>query len=626
MRPWYRAARAASAVAAAFTAVVLALLVINAMLARAADPIAPSRIDQLTVQLNVNPTDVALRQRIRAEDLRIRRDYFRSRRFAVTGAFLLIGGLAGFLAFLEMARRLKPEPLEPNPEASQDAWIAGASAQRGVAVLATLLGGVLTTTAVLSRHDTAAAYATAATRKSQQPSAAQVAGPEATPAQPAVPGPEPLQGGLGTTPAVPGGTELVPLPIGGGPSAPPPAAPPSPGPSPTVGPAYPSAWADEWPGFRGPGGVGVAPARSFPTEWDLPAGKGLLWKAPVPLPGWNSPIVWGKRVFVSGATAVKREVYAFDADTGKPLWTRDVPMMPGSGPMKQANDAGFAPATMATDGERVFAIYVNADVACFDLGGKPLWQRALGGPDNPYGHSSSLRIAAGSLIVQLDQGSAPTDGKSALLALDPATGKTRWQTKRAVQTAWSTPIALRVAGREVVVAAGNPLVAAYDAKTGKQIWTASCLSGEVAPSPAFGGGLIFTANMGSYLTALRPDTGAVVWSSSDVMMPDTSSPLAAGDLLFLSAPDGTVTCVDAKTGKAVWEHAFPTPARSSMALLGDRVLLFDNAGVGRFFPAAREFKLLGENPLGEAVGASPAFVGGRMFVRGEKRLFCIGAQ
>jgi outer membrane protein assembly factor BamB len=76
----------------------------------------------------------------------------------------------------------------------------------------------------------------------------------------------------------------------------------------------------QWHRFRGPGGSGVNMLTEVPTAWNAATGDGILWKTAVPLPGNNSPVVWENRVFLSGATEERREVYCFDADSGQLLW------------------------------------------------------------------------------------------------------------------------------------------------------------------------------------------------------------------------------------------------------------------------------------------------------------------
>ena len=111
---------------------------------------------------------------------------------------------------------------------------------------------------------------------------------------------------------------------------------------------------------------------NVPTSWNGKTGSGIRWKAAIPLPGMNSPIVWGDRVFVTGADRKRCEVYCFDSGSGGILWQRAVQDVPLGKPMPDdiSEDTGFAASTAATDGRHVYAIFANGDVVCFDFRGK----------------------------------------------------------------------------------------------------------------------------------------------------------------------------------------------------------------------------------------------------------------
>ena len=90
-------------------------------------------------------------------------------------------------------------------------------------------------------------------------------------------------------------------------------------------------WSTNWPRFRGPGGNGVLDRdTNLPLTWDHEDRPGIAWKSEVPVAGFNSPIVWGDRVFLSGGDAAKREVVCYRHATGELLWRRAVENVAGS--------------------------------------------------------------------------------------------------------------------------------------------------------------------------------------------------------------------------------------------------------------------------------------------------------
>jgi outer membrane protein assembly factor BamB len=336
-------------------------------------------------------------------------------------------------------------------------------------------------------------------------------------------------------------------------------------------------------------------------------------------------------VFVTGATADQRQVYCYDAKTGKLLWTKDVPGTPQSNvkPLKVNDDTGYAAATVATDGRWVFATFANGDVAAFGLDGAPVWARSLGIPENSYGHASSPALFENLLLIQRDQ-ATKKDGKSRLVALDAATGKTKWEVAREVPSSWPSPIVINSAGRNQIITCGDPWVIAYAPADGAEIWRAKCLRQDVGPSPTFADGIVYAVNEFPYLSAIRADGQGdvtathVLWSGEDGL-PDTASPLATSEYVFLLASYGTLSCYDAKKGDFLWEKEFDASFTSSPSLAGKRVYLFSVEGKAWVVEPGREgCEIVGECDLGEECVTSPAFQDGRLYIRGKTHLFCIG--
>jgi len=393
-------------------------------------------------------------------------------------------------------------------------------------------------------------------------------------------------------------------------------------------PASPAAGPGPWPRFRGPGGLGIGPWDDVPVAFDGKSGKGIDWKAKVPLPGPSSPIVAGGRIFLTGATRTRRELMAFEAASGAIAWRREV-RPDGSVEPDPEDKLVWAAPTPASDGERVFAVFGNGDLAAIALDGSPVWARSLGKPENAYGHGSSLEVARGKLIVQLDQGN-DEDGKSRLLAIDPATGRTVWEARRpALPASWSTPIAIEAGGRAQVIACGGSWTVAHDLATGAEAWRAKCLGGEVVPSPVFSEGLVFAVAVDGFLAAIRPEgsgdvtkTG-IAWKIEEDL-PATSSPIAAGGLVVVSSSGGLVTCREAATGKKLWEKDYETSFEASPVLAGGIIRMIDEEGVLRAFRLGRTFEEAGRSELGEPVQASPALAPGRIYLRGKENLYAIG--
>jgi outer membrane protein assembly factor BamB len=393
----------------------------------------------------------------------------------------------------------------------------------------------------------------------------------------------------------------------------------------------PEEYQANWPRFRGPGGGGVTAQGDLPLTCDFKTGANIAWTAPVPAPGFSSPVVWGERVFLSGGDEKARVVMCFDALSGKLLWQRAVKIAGDSDESVEVPEqCGMAAATMATDGRRVYAMFANGDLAALDFEGGVVWAKRLAIPKNPYGHATSLVTWQDRVIVQLDQ-SVPEDELSKLYALDGATGAVVWERPRAAGASWATPIVFEAAGQVQLVTLAVPWVIAYAVKDGAELWRADCLDGEVTPSPIFAGGTLFVVNPTNKLQAIRPDGQGDVtkthlgWSSED-NIPDVTSPVSNGELLFVIDTSGTLTCYDAKDGQKQWQQEMGEECNASPSLAGDRLYLLTKKGTMIVVEAARGFKELARSPLGEPVLASPAFARHRIFVRGLKHLICLQAS
>ena len=588
-----------------FTFVIIGLLIFNYIQLKTSDPLNSIELEDLKSKLSIHPGDENIKQQIRAIDLRLRNEYFRRREFSKFGGYILIASISILLISIKYAdinRRMLPDLGSKSDGYAEESrnvvlarWsVAAIGAIMAGSLLALVIGSeraplsdfILTAEKIVAESVRRDSQRTDQKTSILEEEKASVSAPQAIVAQTA--------------------TE-------------------------TVVTQLPSEddIKKNWTRFRGPYGLGISAYDNIPLSYDGKTGKNILWKTKYTLPGEGSPVVWGKRVFLTGATESKREVYCFDADSGKILWQKSVENVPGSSPSppKVTEDTGFAAPTPATDGQRVYAIFANGDVVSFDFGGNQVWARSLGVPRSVYGYASSLLIYKKLLLILYDQGGAE-DNLSKLIAVDSLSGQTVWEAKRPVPNSWATPIVINTGTRDEVITSANPWIIAYDPNTGNEYWRAKCLSGDIAPSPIYAGGLVFATNAYAKLAAIKPGGQGdvtqtnIVWSATDGL-PDICSPLSNGSLIFLLQTYGLLTCYDAKSGEIVWDNDLAETFKASPSLVGDKVYLLTEEGIMIIIKADRKFEEIGRCPLGEKSTSSPAFMDGRIYIRGKENLYCI---
>ncbi|MBM3879809.1 MAG: hypothetical protein FJ387_08830 [Verrucomicrobia bacterium] len=378
-----------------------------------------------------------------------------------------------------------------------------------------------------------------------------------------------------------------------------------------------------WPSFRGAGGIGHASSATPPRSWSAKDGKNVLWKTRIAKHGMSSPAIAGNRVFLTAADDLTRQVLCYDADTGQLLWHHDVDGVAGApdyGLPEVLEETGYAAPTVVTDGLRVAAVFATGELVGVTVEGERLWAQHLGLPKNHYGHTSSLMRYENLVLVQYDQ-----KENSRLLAIELASGKPAWQVQRGA-ISWSSPILVDNNGRWEAILTNSKAVDSYDPRTGEHLWQVRCLDGEVAPSAAYADGVVFVACEGATATAIdirQHDAQPRVLWQWDESLPDAASLVANAEYLIVPTGFGVVTCLAAKTGQVYWEHQFDKGFSSSPILVNDCVYLLDLAGTMQMFKLDKEFELVGTADIGEDAYATPAFVGGRIYIRGLTHLFCI---
>ncbi len=419
--------------------------------------------------------------------------------------------------------------------------------------------------------------------------------------------------------------------------------------------AFPAHAADNWPSWRGPTANGVAPAGANPpTVWD--AKTNIKWKAELLGRGSATPAVWGDQVFVLTAVETERvakadelpkasnalerkttapsnffrfEILCFDRETGKQKWKQTAAeKVPHEGHHETHSYAAGSP---ATDGKRLYASFGSFGIFAYDLDGKKIWERDLGRLSTRLGWGEAVTpvVHGDTLLLNWDQ---EIDAK--LIALDAATGKTKWEAKRDEKSSWNTPFVVEHAGKSQVIVNGTNKVRSYDIADGKVVWEVGGMTTNAIPSPLAADGVAYVMSgyKGAAAVAVPLDATGDVTGSAKLRWtygkgtPYVPSPiLYDGRLYFTAANTAMLTVLDAKTGKPLLanERLRAAGFYGSPVAAAGRLYFTDRAGTTVVLKAGDKPDVIAVNKLGDPVDASPVVVGKTLYLRGEKYLWAI---
>jgi len=378
-----------------------------------------------------------------------------------------------------------------------------------------------------------------------------------------------------------------------------------------------------FPFFRGQDGRGIAGGSGYPTEWDGEQGTNIKWKMKIPTYGKSSPVIWGDKLFVTGAEGTVGVVYCVDKNSGEILWSVSATGIEGEPEELPEMDmeAGMAVSSAAVNDEAVCAIFANGNLICLDMDGNKKWGLNVGVLDNVYGYSCSLIIHENTLIVQHD-----SNKRLSMMGFDINTGEMIWETPRDGSPVWSSPVLSIFDDQPQVIINGNPAVTAYDPIDGKELWSVDCLTGDVAPSLAVNSIMVYANTDYARLAAIKPGPEAEIVWEDNYYTSDVSSPVANNSYLFIATGYGDVACYDALKGDTLWTHYFMEQYYASPIIADDKVYLLDRGGTTNIIKASNTFELISVSPLGEPVDCTPAFSDKNIYIRGIYNLYCISQE
>lgn len=412
-----------------------------------------------------------------------------------------------------------------------------------------------------------------------------------------------------------------------------------------------------WAQFRGPDGQGISADKNLPTEWS--GTKNVLWKVPVEGRGHSSPIIWGNRLFlttsIEGETLSDAKPYVhilgkdefkhpdwvaadkkhtfkvicMDSDTGKLLWEKVA--YTGKVFDHRHRKSSFASPTPVTDGQYVYAYFGSEGLYCYDFKGNLVWQKNLGGIATlGMGVGTSPVLYENLVILQCDE---DTGDKSFIVALDKKTGKEVWRQARKVQVSWGTPSIARTPQRAELITNGNEWIIAYDPASGKELWRCKGVESNAIHTPLIGKDfVIVSAGYPAKRTLAIKLGGSGDVTATNILWKYekgtayVASPILYNDYLYLITDKGILTCVVPKTGEIKYEGGrVPIPASfmASPVAYNGNILLPSEDGDTFVVKAGTTHEVVRTNSLGEPVYTTPALANDRVYIRGEKNLYCI---
>ena len=388
--------------------------------------------------------------------------------------------------------------------------------------------------------------------------------------------------------------------------------------------ALSAANAANWPQWRGPGAQGLSEEKGLPLRWSMT--ENIAWRCALPGKGNSSPIVWGDRVFLTAETKAELLVLCIGRTNGEILWQKAAPNGERTG---THGWNGYASSTPATDGERVYSFFGTSGLVAHDFEGKQLWHRPLGLLKCIWGTATSPYLDRGRLYLSIDH-----DRESFIAAVDAATGQVHWRKVRTTQRSFSSPVVIEANGSRELVLNGHRRVMAYNPDTGEELWHCWGTTQWVTPTVVHGHGLVFAAcGRDGPAIAVRPGgkgdvtRSHVAWRA-DRGAPYLPSPLLYGDHFYMVNDNGVLACFEARTGKLRFRQRVGSRGYHTASLLGGdgKVYVLAEDGTCTVLKASGQFEKLATNKVDGLCRASMAVSGGRLFLRSQDALYCIGER
>ena len=395
-----------------------------------------------------------------------------------------------------------------------------------------------------------------------------------------------------------------------------------------------------WTHFRGSDLNGISEEK-LPVTWN--DSTHIAWKTAFKGRGWSSPVVCGDQVWFTTATDGGKELRAvcLDFKTGEIEHDRVI-FRPDTLYRKHSINT-YATPTPAIEEDFVYVHFGRYGTACLDTRtGETVWKRSDMQCEHIQGPGSSLLIYKDKLIVHMEGSDIQY-----IVALDKRNGKTIWRTERPGELydpleyigkkAYTTPIIVRVNGRDLMISNGSAACIAYDPETGEEVWRIVEGEDSTIAMPTESEGIVYfytsfvTGESGEQyaeLLAVDPDGSGdigdtnVIWRIKSPIL-QLPSPVVWDGLLYTVDSKGVLHCLDAATGNNVWSKKMPGKFNSSPLIADSHLYVSSTRGITYVLKTGREPDVVAENRLEGEIWATPAMTGGAIIMRTSKYMYKI---
>ena len=395
-----------------------------------------------------------------------------------------------------------------------------------------------------------------------------------------------------------------------------------------------------WTRFHGPDGAGYIADAELPASF---ADGDPKWRVDVGSDDVGSPVIHDDSIYLVSTDSQAKTIslQSRDMATGDQKWITTHNQEPHR--THARNTLGSC--TPTVDDRHVYFAFAGVDhtwLICVDHAGNEVWKRDFGSWVSSHGFGTSPRLIdradGGSAVVlllsqqanELDPGIAP--GTSNLVSIDSLTGETIWDTSLTVtRSCYGTPAIFQSGGKTQIVGSntGDGMFG-LDAETGEMLWNKKVFGKRCCSTPLIHGDIAIgstgSGGGGNALVAVRIPQSSEGQPKElyriDRNAPYVPTPSLKGNRLFMVDDRGIASCVDVERGQLIWKKRIGGNFSSSPIIVGDVMLMGDLAGKITWVRASDDFEPLGSRDFGGRIGATPAFVGGRLIVRAGNDLMC----